>query len=193
MEPDLVDSADEPADQPQHGGGGLRNTIEWVAIVVGAFAVALVVKTFLIQAFYIPSESMFPTLTEDDRVLVNKLSYRLHDVNRGDLVVFERPPGEPDSDVKDLIKRVIAVEGETVEERDGVLHVDGEPLDEPYLQPGARSDDLTRVVVPPDHVFVMGDNRGASRDSRFFGPIEEDLIVGRAFVKVWPLPDLELL
>ena len=193
MEPDLVDSADEPADPPHRGGGGLRNTIEWVVIVVGAFAVALVVKTFLIQAFYIPSESMFPTLTEDDRVLVNKLSYRLHDVNRGDLVVFERPPGEPDSDVKDLIKRVVAVEGETVEQRDGVLHVDGEPLDEPYLQPGVESNDLTRVVVPEDHVFVMGDNRGSSRDSRFFGPIEEDLIVGRAFVKVWPLPDLELL
>ena len=194
MEPDLVDSADEPADQPHRGGGGgLRNTIEWVAIVVGAFAVALVVKTFLIQAFYIPSESMFPTLTEDDRVLVNKLSYRLHEVNRGDLVVFERPPAEPDSDVKDLIKRVVAVEGETIEERDGVLYVDGEPLDEPYLQPGVESNDLTQVVVPPDHVFVMGDNRGSSRDSRFFGPIEEDLIVGRAFVKVWPLPDLELL
>ena len=154
---------------------------------------ALVVKTFLIQAFYIPSESMFPTLTEDDRVLVNKLSYRLHEVNRGDLVVFERPPAEPDSDVKDLIKRVVAVEGETIEERDGVLYVDGEPLDEPYLQPGVESNDLTQVVVPPDHVFVMGDNRGSSRDSRFFGPIEEDLIVGRAFVKVWPLPDLELL
>ncbi|MDQ3384423.1 MAG: signal peptidase I [Actinomycetota bacterium] len=193
MEPDLVDSADEPAERPSHGGGGLRNTIEWVAIVVGAFAVALVVKTFLIQAFYIPSESMFPTLTEDDRVLVNKLSYRLHDVNRGDLVVFERPPGEPDSDVKDLIKRVVAVEGETIEERDGALYVDGEPLDEPYLQPGIESNDLTRVVVPADHVFVMGDNRGASRDSRFFGPIEEDLILGRAFVKVWPLPDVELL
>ncbi len=193
MEPDLVVPADGPADRPGRRGSGLRNAIEWVVIVVGAFAVALVVKTFLIQAFYIPSESMFPTLTEDDRVLVNKLSYQLHDVNRGDLVVFERPPNEPESDIKDLVKRVVALEGETIEERDGALFVDGERLDEPYLQPGVESNDLARTVVPPDHVFVMGDNRGSSRDSRFFGPIEEDLIVGRAFVKVWPLLDLELL
>ena len=193
MEPDLVVPADGPADRPGRGASGLRNAIEWVVIVVGAFVVALVVKTFLIQAFYIPSESMFPTLTEDDRVLVNKLSYRLHDVNRGDLVVFERPPNEPESDIKDLVKRVVALEGETIEERDGALFVNGERLDEPYLQRGVESHDLAPTVIPPDHVFVMGDNRGSSRDSRFFGPIEEDLIVGRAFVKVWPLPDLELL
>ena len=192
MEPDLA----APADDPAHGrrrGGGLRNAVEWVVIVGGAFLVALGVKTFLIQAFYIPSESMFPTLTEDDRVLVNKLSYELHDVNRGDLVVFERPPNEPEGEIKDLVKRVIALEGETVEERDGVLFVDGERLDEPYLQPGVESLNLPRTVIPADHVFVMGDNRGSSRDSRFFGPIEEDLIVGRAFVKVWPILDLELL
>jgi signal peptidase I len=155
--------------------------------------VAIVVKTFLIQAFYIPSESMFPTLTEDDRVLVNKLSYDLHDVNRGDLVVFERPPKEPDNEVKDLIKRVVALEGETVEERDGVVYIDGEALDEPYLKEGVESRGLVRTVVPPGHVFVMGDNRSASKDSRSFGAIDTDLIVGRAFVKVWPLLDLELL
>ena len=202
MDHDLAAAArdDRAGDDPQApaGGerrrdGGFRNAVEWVAIVVGAFAVALVVKTFLIQAFYIPSESMFPTLTEDDRVLVNKLSYELHDVNRGDLVVFERPPNEPDSDVKDLIKRVVALEGETISERDGRLYIDDELLDEPYLEPGVESRNLQRMVIPPDHVFVMGDNRGSSRDSRFFGPISEDLIVGRAFVKVWPLPDADLL
>lgn len=193
MEPDIAAAADDPAEHDSGREGALRNTIEWIAIIVGAIAVALVVKTFLIQAFYIPSESMFPTLTEDDRVLVNKLSYQLHDVNRGDLVVFERPPNEPDSEVKDLIKRVVALEGETIEERDGALYIDGEPLDEPYLEPAVESRNLTRMVIPQGHVFVMGDNRGSSRDSRFFGPIDEDLIVGRAFVKVWPLPDLELL
>ncbi len=193
MEPDLAAQADDPARGPRRDGGGLRNAVEWVAIVLGAFIVAFVVKTFLIQAFYIPSESMFPTLTEDDRVLVNKLSYQVHDVNRGDLVVFERPPNEPESEIKDLVKRVVALEGETVEERDGALYVDGERLDEPYLEPGVESLNLPPTVIPPDHVFVMGDNRGSSRDSRFFGPIEEDLIVGRAFVKVWPIPDFELL
>jgi signal peptidase I len=152
-----------------------------------------VVKTFLIQAFYIPSESMYPTLTEDDRVLVNKLSYRLHDVRRGDLVVFERPPSEPDSTIKDLIKRVVALEGETIEERDGELYIDGRLLEEPYLDDGVDSRNLVRTVVPEGHVFVMGDNRGASRDSRFFGPIDTELIVGRAFVQVWPIPALEVL
>ena len=192
MEPELAAAADEPEAEPD-GRSGVRNVVEWVAIVVGAFAVALVVKTFLIQAFYIPSESMFPTLTEDDRVLVNKLSYQLHDVRRGDLVVFERPPSEPDSTIKDLIKRVIALEGETVEERDGRIYVDGRLLQEPYLREGVESHNLTRTVVPEGHVFVMGDNRAASRDSRFFGPISTDLIVGRAFVQVWPVPELELL
>lgn len=193
MEPDVVAEADGLPERRRRGEGGLRNAIEWIAIVVGAFAVALVVKTFLIQAFYIPSESMFPTLTEDDRVLVNKLSYQLHDVNRGDLVVFERPPNEPDSEVKDLIKRVVALEGEKLEERDGALYIDGELLEEPYLEPGVESRNLTPTVIPEGHVFVMGDNRGSSRDSRFFGPIDEDLIVGRAFVKVWPLPDVDVL
>ena len=193
MEPDLVVPADGPADRPGRGASGLRNAIEWVVIVVGAFVVALVVKTFLIQAFYIPSESMFPTLTEDDRVLVNKLSYRLHDVRRGDLVVFERPPSEPDSTIKDLIKRVVALEGETIEERDGELYIDGRLLEEPYLDDGVDSRNLVRTVVPEGHVFVMGDNRDASRDSRFFGPIDTELIVGRAFVQVWPIPALEVL
>jgi signal peptidase I len=191
MDPDVEAPSDDAGEE--RPSGGLRNIVEWVAIIVGAFAVALVIKTFLIQAFYIPSESMFPTLTEDDRVLVNKLSYELHDVNRGDLVVFSRPPNEPESEVKDLIKRVVALEGETIEERDGQLYIDGELLEEPYLQDGVESHNLTKLEVPDDHVFVMGDNRTASRVSRYFGPIDTDLIVGRAFVKVWPLTDVGTL
>lgn len=172
----------------------MRNAIEWAAIVLGAFAVALVIKTFLIQAFYIPSPSMFPTLQENDRVLVNKLSYDLHDVNRGDLVVFERPPGEADSQIKDLIKRVIALPGEVVSEcGDGTVCIDGTPLEEPYLPEGITSLDIERTTVPEGHVFVMGDNRENSRDSRIFGPIDQDLIVGRAFVRIWPLSELGLL
>lgn len=173
--------------------GGARNVAEWAAIIVGAFAVALVIKTFLIQAFFIPSLSMAPALQEDDRVLVNKLSYDFHDVNRGDLVVFERPPNEPASEVKDLIKRVVALEGETVENRDDRLFVDGRPLDESYIDDAVPTLNVSRQTVPPGHVFVMGDNRTDSRDSRFFGPVDEDLIVGRAFVRVWPIDALSLL
>jgi signal peptidase I len=173
--------------------GGIRNTIEWVAIVVAALAVALLVKTFLIQAFFIPSLSMFPTLDEGDRVLVNKLSYDLHDVNRGDMVVFDRPEGSPESDIKDLIKRVVGLPGETIEARDGVVYIDGDRLEEPYLEDGVRTDNLPPTEVPDGYVFVMGDNRAGSADSRVFGPIEEDTIVGRAFIRVWPLPDISLL
>ena len=190
VEPEVAPPQD---DGEERSRSSVRNAVEWVAIIAGALLVALVVKTFLVQAFYIPSESMFPTLTGNDRVLVNKLSYDLHDVNRGDLVVFERPPNEPDGAIKDLIKRVVGLEGETIEERDGRIYIDGEALPEPYLEPGIESSNLPKTVIPEDHVFVMGDNRGASRDSRYFGAIHTDLIVGRAFVKVWPVLDLELL
>lgn len=180
-------------DSKREIGGGVRNAVEWVAIVAGALVVALLVKTFLIQAFFIPSLSMFPTLAEGDRVLVNKLSYRLHDVNRGDMVVFERPNGQPESDIKDLIKRVVGLGGETIEARDGVVYIDGERLAEPYLVDGMRTENLAEQEVPAGQVWVMGDNRTGSSDSRVFGPIDEDTIVGRAFIRVWPLPEISLL
>ena len=171
--------------EPERQVSGVRNAVEWVVIIAGALLVAFLVKTFLVQAFYIPSGSMLPTLQEQDRVLVNKLSYDLHDVHRGDIVVFESPQGE--GQIKDLIKRVIALPGETIEARDGRVLVDGQPIDERYLGPGITTGPLEPQTVPPDHYFVMGDNRGNSKDSRFFGPIPKSRIVGRAFVKVWPL------
>ncbi len=197
MDDDLGDGhpvdPDSDADPGETKPSFARNLLEWMAILVGALVVALVVTRFLIQAFFIPSASMLPTLEINNRVLVNKLSYDLHEVNRGDLVVFERPASETDGDIKDLIKRVVALEGETVESREGRLYVNGEPLDEPYLPSGVDTNGVESTTVPPGHVFVMGDNRSDSRDSRFFGPLPEDLIIGRAFVKVWPLPDFGLL
>ena len=193
---------DEPPDEATAGEqkkrkrkkeSGLRNAVEWVVIIGGAFLVAFVVKTFLIQAFFIPSGSMLPTLHEDDRVLVNKLSYDLHDVHRGDLVVFERPENEAAGQIKDLIKRVVGLPGERIESRDGAVYIDGDLLEEPYLADGAETTGLEPQTVPEGHVFVMGDNRGDSMDSRVFHAINEDLIVGRAFVRVWPRPDLSLL
>lgn len=177
----------------------VRSIIEWVAVVVGALVVALVVKTFLFQAFYIPSASMEPTLERGDRVLVNKLSYDLHDVNRGDVVVFELPPEEVGPDgIKDLIKRVIGLPGDIIETRDGAVYVNDRRLEEPYLPDGMVTGDATsgnnpeivRQTVPDDMVFVMGDNRANSHDSRYRdrGPVRIDSIVGRAFVVVWP-PD----
>jgi signal peptidase I len=173
---------------------GLRNIVEWVAIIAAALVVALVIKTFLFQAFYIPSESMEPTLRPGDRVLVNKLSYDLHGIHRGDIVVFKRPPAEAgDPTIKDLIKRVIGLPGETIEARDGQVYINGQPLKESYLPPGAVTTNLPLQKVGPGQYFVMGDNRTNSKDSRYIGTIPGSLIVGRAFIRVWPISKIGLL
>jgi signal peptidase I len=172
----------------------LRTVVEWLAVIGGALVVALLVKTFLVQAFWIPSPSMTPTLNEGDRVLVNKLADGANDINRGDIIVFERPNadgnGGLESGIKDLIKRVVAMPGETLEARDGVVFIDGQRLDEPYLEPGTITSDLQPLTVPEGHVYVMGDNRPNSQDSRSFGPVLGDDIVGRAFFRVYPLGDI---
>lgn len=193
--PDLVEIGDEEeVPRPARGRhrSPTRNLVEWGVLLVLALVAALLIKTFLVQAFYIPSGSMQPTLKKGDRVLVNKLAYRLGDPHRGDVVVFERPPSEPETEVKDLIKRIIALPGETITTDEiGRILVDGKALDESgYLPEGALS--TTRIPeqrIPDDHYWVMGDNRGQSKDSRVFGPISRSLLVGKAFVRVWPLSD----
>jgi signal peptidase I len=186
-----------PLDELRHATAPrtrLRTIVEWALVIGGALLVALIVRTFFVQAFWIPSDSMEPTLHEGDRVLVNKLSYKLHDVHRGDVVVFRRPAAAAsgDDDIEDLIKRVIGLPGDTVETVDGVIYINGKPLPEPYLPKGTRSDSppVQRQVIPKDEYFVMGDNRGNSQDSRFFGPIDGGLIVGRAFMRIYPLDDI---
>lgn len=189
----------EPTDvDPDQKPSATRSFIEWVVVVGGAVLVALVIKVFVMQAFYIPSESMEKTLIKNDRVLVNKLSYHLHGVERGDVIVFERPAGTAtNEEVKDLIKRVIALPGESVVFQDHHVYVDGKLLNEPYLAPGTVTDAVgsyahkcTTVdpcVIPDNTVWVMGDNRTNSQDSRYIGPIPQDKIIGRAFATVWPL------
>jgi signal peptidase I len=180
--------------KPAKKQSGARSIIEWVLVIGGALLLALVIRTFLIAAFYIPSGSMLDTLEKNDRVLVNKLSYKLHDVRRGDVIVFERPPNELDTSINDLIKRVIGLPGETVEVRDCRVIVDGRFVEEPYLsRPWTRTCTFGPITVPEGQVFVMGDNRDDSEDGRVFGPIDEDLIVGRAFVLIWPLNHLAWL
>jgi signal peptidase I len=168
----------------------LRNALEWVVVIAGAVLIALLVRSFVVQSFRIPSGSMEPTLAVGDRVLVNRLSYRLHDINRGDVIVFERPdsapaaPGEPE----DLIKRVIGLPGDTIVAREGTVYVNDRPLDEPYLPAGTSTTNLEDPVkVPEGEVFVMGDNRDNSSDSRFIGTIPVDSVVGRAFAIIWPV------
>jgi signal peptidase I len=190
------DADDEPAAAAAPAPkSSARNTIEWIVVIAGAIVIAVVIRTFVFQTFWIPPPSMSTTLVENDRVLVNKISYKLHDVHRGDVIVFERPPNEPDSVVKDLIKRVVGLPGETVTLKDGKVRIDGRVLREPYTNgqdtvPCAGGDPAfdtpQGLTVPKGHVLVMGDNRTNSHDGRCFGPIDEDLIVGRAFFIIWP-------
>ena len=164
-----------------------RNAIEWAIVIVGAILVAVVLRWLVVQAFYIPSASMEPTLEIGDRVLVNKLAYRFGEPERGDIVVFERPPNSSAGAVDDLIKRVIGLPGESIEAHDGAVFIDGEQLDEPWLAEGTFTPDFAAVPVPDDHVFVLGDNRPNSEASNRFGPVDDDLLVGRAFVRIWPI------
>jgi len=160
--------------------------LEWPFLIVFALLSAFLIRTYAVQTFFIPSGSMHETLLEGDRVLVNKFGYHLHAVHRGDVVVFRRPPNFPVDD-QDLIKRVVALPGETVEAHGRHVFVNGRPLTEPYVEAACQgTEDFQRMRVPTGHLWVMGDNRCDSSDSRVFGPIEEDLVVGRAFLLVWP-------
>lgn len=179
-------------------------------VVVLAIAVAVLVRAFVAQVYWIPSASMVPQLRVDDRVVVSRLAYHLHPVHRGDIVVFDSPPGieagsgapsdpvaraihdvgvalgfAPDQTV--LIKRVIGLPGDRISARGGRVYVDGERLDEPYLPRGTFTSSFGPVTVSAGQVWVMGDNRSDSEDSRVFGAVPMATIVGRAVWKVWRL------
>lgn len=184
--PEVIEEEPDNLDDPKPDGIG-RVVLEWVVVLVGAVLMALVLRQFIFQAFWIPSESMETTLEIRDRVLVNRLSYQWGDVGRGDIVVFERKPEET-GEIRDLIKRVIGLPGETVEGRDNTIYIDGSRLDESYIAAENMSfSDFGPVLVPEDELFVMGNNRDQSFDSRFFGTVNEDRVAGRAFVLFWPL------
>lgn len=206
-------------DAPDHSGPPGRSrplelAREAVALLATAAIIAVVVKAFVAQAFYIPSASMLPQLQIDDRVVVSKLSYRLHEPRRGDIVVFDAPGGSgPDRtglparvllgvgrslglvppSTDEYIKRVVALPGERVEGLGGKVLVDGRELREPYLARNDPTPDFAAVVVPPGTVWVLGDNRSNSADSRVFGPVPQSTVVGRAFVRVWPATSASFL
>jgi len=161
--------------------------IEWIAVLAVAVLAAVLIRAFVFEPFFIPSGSMEPTLKVGDRVLVNKLSYDLHSIHRGDVVVFTRPPKDYSPGIKDLIKRVIGLPGESISGKDGAVYINGHRLKEPWLPKGVTTAPFPAVMVPHGDYFVMGDNRGDSADSRVIGPISGKLIVGRAFIKVWPI------
>ena len=183
------------ADLSQKQRSQMRAIWEWVFVVVVAISAAMLIRVFLFQQYYIDGPSMQTTLMPEDRVLVNKMSYKLHDIHRGDVIVFDRVTNEVQHD--DLIKRVLGLPGETLEIRSCIVFINGVQVDEPYLNPEQTSQvepsarcgshtDMAPVVVPEEMVFVMGDNRVQSFDSRDFGPIDTDKVRGRAFVVIWP-------
>jgi signal peptidase I len=220
---DLSASPGEPGDGPptddagdgrkdgdgKRQQGALAVVRETVVLVVLAILLAVVFKTFLVQAFYIPSGSMEPTLNVSDRVLVEKVSYRFGDVKDGDVIVFvhDLPGVAPESSNpvarfftslgqavgvappsnRDFIKRVVGVPGDQITCPQGALIRNGRRVNEPYLAPGTTTENCTPTTVQPGKLFVMGDNRNNSEDSRTFGQIDRSSIVGRAFVRIWPL------
>ena len=198
-----MDTSENLDEETPPGGAGSVNRAakvlrDWLVVLAVALAAAFAVRLWVLQQFYISGPSMETTLYTNDRVLVNKLSYRLHEVHRGDVVVFDRVTRNGNEVAHDdLIKRVIALPGESIEIKGCRVYIDGAVLAEPYLpdrdtsrpttQEQCRVSEMRKVIVPAGHVFVMGDNRPESFDSRSFGSIPESLIVGRAFAVVWPL------
>jgi signal peptidase I len=177
---------------------------DWFLVVLLALGAALLVRVYVLQQFYISGPSMESTLYGNNRVLVNKLSYRLSSINRGDVVVFDRvttSDGTVSHD--DLIKRVIALPGDTLEIKNCTVIVNSKPIVESYLDKDVlglvdpvnrcRVANLPTQTIPTKKIFVMGDNRPESFDSRSFGPISESLVVGRAFAIVWPFNRISTL
>jgi signal peptidase I len=179
---------------------------EGTFVVIVALVLALLLRIFVVQTFFIPSGSMEPTLKIGDRILVNKISYHLHSIDRGDIVVFEKPPKEDcgGAPVNDLVKRVVGLPGETISLTKGArsyVMIDGKRLNEPWLPssvqgstfpgPGGDAYSLSHsYVIPANDYFVMGDNRTESCDSRYWGPIPRSLIVGKVDMRIWPVTSI---
>jgi signal peptidase I len=199
-----------PLGTSSRGSPGKRRTslLEYVLIAVVAVAVALLVQAFLVKPYRIPSPSMIDTLEPGDRVLVNRVIYHLRDVEHGDIVVFRYP-----LDTKwAFIKRVVGLPGDVLQAKDGVLWRNGEPVDEPYVHSSEGNRDPTNpagaitgttmsdpwslaapYTVPQGSYFVMGDNRTDSDDSRVWGPVPAEEVIGSAFFIYWPLDRLGAL
>jgi signal peptidase I len=193
--PDSSISVESGAAQPTGVAGAARARSRWgglirdvVGTILPAVLIALLIHVFLAQATRVYGQSMQPSLHTDERLVVEKLSYRFHGPRRGDVVVLHDPSGGSEL----LIKRVIGLPGERVTIADGRVFIDGVEIEEPYLDQETEGSGRS-WLVPPLQVFVMGDNRQASRDSRSFGPIGRDQIIGRALFRYWPLDQIDIL
>lgn len=186
-----ADADDRVVELPQDEEPSAASSLVSWAVTIGiAVVLTLIVKSFILQAYSIPSPSMVPTLQVGDRVIVFQLN---KDPSRGDVIVFDRPANDPKTSPDEpdvLIKRVIGLPGETVDAREGEVYVDGKRLVEHYLPDEVRTNIPSPIEVPEGHLLVLGDNRQDSLDGRSFGPIDEDLVVGRAIARIWPMSHL---
>ena len=157
---------------------------DWLETIAVAFVLALIIRAFFIQVFWIPSSSMEPSLDIKDRIVVNKVAYHFREPRRQEVVVFREvaPAGSPK---RDLIKRLMGLPGEVLEIKDGIVYVDGERIEETHPMNQDFSD-FGPITVPTEHFFVMGDNRPASADSRFWGFLPRKNLIGSAFLRIWP-------
>jgi signal peptidase I len=165
---------------------------EWTETLVVALALALLIRTFAMQVFFIPSGSMEPTLDIGDRIIVNKLTFKFHEPSRFEIAVFRFPYGKPGEESKDFIKRVLGMPGETLQVKDGVVYINGKPLAEKHTM----NKDMANygpVQIPSDSYFMMGDNRPNSADSRYWGFLPKQYMIGPAVVRIWPLTRFGLL
>jgi signal peptidase I len=170
-----------------------KSIFEWGRTIVIAVVLVFLFRHFVAEAFYIPSESMQPTLMVGDRLYVEKLSYQFGDIQHGDIIVFTPPPSaKVPADEDHLIKRVIALPGDTVKVESGIVYVNDKALDEPY-EAERPTMDYKPFTVPPDQVFVMGDNRNNSYDSRFWGTVPRENVIGKAFVRYYPFNHMSRL
>ena len=165
---------------------------ELILTAVVAFVLVFgFVRPYVVEAYRIPTESMVPTLEVGDRVLANKFVYRFTEPERRDIVVFDSIAEDDD---QTLIKRVVGVAGDEIQVQSGVLYVNGEEQEEPYLNDADQSRGFFGpTVVPEGHIFVMGDNRGNSADSRVFGPLPLENLKGEAFMRFWPVSKISTI
>ena len=166
-----------------------RAVREVVETILPAILIAVLINVFVGQATRVEGQSMEPNLHTDQRLVVEKMSYRFHSPERFDVVVLKLTSRGDEL----LIKRVVGLPGETVEIRDGRVYIDGQVLEESFLRAETRPGRHGQVTVPPLHVYVLGDNRNHSNDSRSFGPVPLENIVGRAWVSYWPLEVMGLV
>jgi signal peptidase I len=182
------------APPPRQRSRLLDAAVEIVTTVVLAVVLYVVIQTFVVQTYRVEMGSMENSLLPDQHLLIDKLTPRFDDYSRGDIIVFHPPGFAPDA--TPFIKRVIGVAGDDVSLRGGNVYINGVCLDEPYLYPGSTTEPLTNQsewTVPPNELFVLGDHRKASQDSREFGFVEVDQVIGRAWLRFWPLSDLGIL